>query len=102
AFAAGSPLFLLPPTSPAYNQEPLESSAASSARAPRGQCDFVDTVEAGQGLIRSPGHDGGTIARAANRAEDVGYDLTVTQMMRIHTLKARARIDTVEDTSSSC
>nr|GFD30352.1 hypothetical protein [Tanacetum cinerariifolium] len=50
AFAAGSPLFLLPPTSPAYNQEPL-----------------------GQGLIRSPGHDGGTIARAANRAEDVGY-----------------------------
>ncbi|GJY42970.1 putative reverse transcriptase domain-containing protein [Tanacetum coccineum] len=35
--------------------------------------DFVDTIEAGQGLIHSPGHDAWTIARAANRAEDVGY-----------------------------
>nr|GFD02678.1 hypothetical protein [Tanacetum cinerariifolium] len=35
--------------------------------------DFVDTVKAGQGLIRSPGHDARTIARAADRAEDVGY-----------------------------
>nr|GFD54083.1 hypothetical protein [Tanacetum cinerariifolium] len=43
------------------------------ARAPRGQYDFVDIVEAGQGLIRSPGHDARTIARAADRAEDVGY-----------------------------
>ncbi|GJS35537.1 putative reverse transcriptase domain-containing protein [Tanacetum coccineum] len=50
-----------------------ESSAAAAARAPRGQYDFVDTVEAGQGLIRSPGHDARTIARAADRAEDVGY-----------------------------
>ncbi|GKE87290.1 hypothetical protein Tco_1564765 [Tanacetum coccineum] len=50
-----------------------ESSAAAAARAPRGQYDFVDTVEAGQGLIRSPGHDALTIARAADRAEDVGY-----------------------------
>ncbi|GJR96922.1 reverse transcriptase domain-containing protein [Tanacetum coccineum] len=48
-----------------------ESSAA--ARAPRGQYDFVDTVEAGHGLIHSPGHDAQTIARAADRAEDVGY-----------------------------
>nr|GEZ50906.1 reverse transcriptase domain-containing protein [Tanacetum cinerariifolium] len=107
AFAAGSPLFPLPPTSPAYDQAPLghratmirkrddipeedmppqrifvftapspgcdvaESSAA--ARAPRGQYDFVDTVDAGQGLIRSPGHDAWTIARAADRVEDVGY-----------------------------
>nr|GEZ92566.1 hypothetical protein [Tanacetum cinerariifolium] len=29
-------------------------------------------------------------------------DLAVTQMMRIHTLKARARADTVEDVDSSC
>nr|GEV48843.1 putative reverse transcriptase domain-containing protein [Tanacetum cinerariifolium] len=29
-------------------------------------------------------------------------DLAVTQMMRIHTLEARARTDTVEDASSSC
>ncbi|GKE65263.1 hypothetical protein Tco_1519424, partial [Tanacetum coccineum] len=50
-----------------------ESSAAVAARAPRGQYDFVDVIEAGQGLIRSPGHDARTIARATDRAEDVGY-----------------------------
>nr|GEZ56589.1 hypothetical protein [Tanacetum cinerariifolium] len=72
AFAAGSSLFPLPPTSPTYDQAPLESSAAA-ARAPRSQYDFVDTVEAGQGLIRSSGHDGRTIARATDRVEDVGY-----------------------------
>nr|GFA09117.1 hypothetical protein [Tanacetum cinerariifolium] len=107
AFTAGSSLFPLPPTSPAYDQAPLghraamirmrddifeedmphqrrfvltdpppgcdvaESSAA--ARAPRGQYDFVDTVETGQGLICSPGHDAQIIARAADRVEDVGY-----------------------------
>nr|GEW40042.1 reverse transcriptase domain-containing protein [Tanacetum cinerariifolium] len=49
----------------------VESSAA--ARAPRGQYDFVDTVEAGQGLICSPGHDAQTIAKVADRAKDVGY-----------------------------
>nr|GEY69447.1 hypothetical protein [Tanacetum cinerariifolium] len=134
-------------------------------------------VVPGQGLICSPGHDTWTIARAADRAEDVGYvrtlqaseprmmtsieevnlrvsnqahvrrqesgnfytqfldartdrkdirleidvvrgqmtayetklqerqsakDLIVTQMMRIHALEARARTDTVEDTSNSC
>ncbi|GJU98405.1 hypothetical protein Tco_1327676 [Tanacetum coccineum] len=48
-----------------------ESSAA--ARPPRGRYDFVNTVEVGQGLIRSPGHDARTIARAADRVEDVGY-----------------------------
>nr|GEY03841.1 integrase, catalytic region, zinc finger, CCHC-type, peptidase aspartic, catalytic [Tanacetum cinerariifolium] len=107
AFATGSSLFPLPPTSPAYDQAPLghriamiymrddileedmppqrrfvftapplgcdvaESSAA--ARAPRSQYDFVDTVEAGQGLIHSPGHDTRTISRASDRAEEVGY-----------------------------
>ncbi|GKC39070.1 hypothetical protein Tco_1051454 [Tanacetum coccineum] len=108
AFAAGSPPFPLPPTSPTYDQAPLghraamirmrddipeedmppqrrfvltapppgcdvAESSAAAARPPRGQYDFVDTVEAGQGLIRSPGHDARTIARAADRAEDVGY-----------------------------
>nr|GFC95441.1 hypothetical protein [Tanacetum cinerariifolium] len=29
-------------------------------------------------------------------------DLAVTQMMRIHTLEARARADTVEDAVSNC
>ncbi|GJT16911.1 hypothetical protein Tco_0875617 [Tanacetum coccineum] len=108
AFAAGSPLFPLPPTSPAYDQAPLghraamirmrddipeedmpprrrfvltapppgcdvAESSAAAARPPRGQYDFVDTVKAGQGLIRSPGHDARTIARAADKAEDMGY-----------------------------
>ncbi|GKF18413.1 hypothetical protein Tco_0063331, partial [Tanacetum coccineum] len=60
-------------TAPPPGCDVVESSAAAVARAPRGQYDFVDTVEAGQGLIRSPGHDARTIARAADRAEDVGY-----------------------------
>nr|GEV95159.1 hypothetical protein [Tanacetum cinerariifolium] len=108
AFAAGSSPFPLPPTSPAYDQEPLghseamihmrddipeedmppqrrfghtvpppacdivESSAAA-AREPKSQYDFVNTVEVGQGLIHSPGHNAQTIARAADRAEDVSY-----------------------------
>nr|GEV50744.1 reverse transcriptase domain-containing protein [Tanacetum cinerariifolium] len=50
-----------------------ESSTTAAARAPRSQYNFVDTVEAGQGLIRSPSHDARTIARAADRADDVGY-----------------------------
>nr|GEW71670.1 hypothetical protein [Tanacetum cinerariifolium] len=111
-----------------------ESSAAAAARAPRSQYDFVDIVEAGQGLICSPGHDTQTIARVADRAEDASYvralkaserkmmtsikevnlrvsyqaqwqsveNLAVTQMMRIHTLEARARADTVEDADSNC
>nr|GEX53336.1 hypothetical protein [Tanacetum cinerariifolium] len=74
AFAAGSPLFSLPPTGPTFDQEPLsESSAAAVAKAPKGQYDFVDTVVEGQGLIRSFGHNARTIARAADRVEDVGY-----------------------------
>nr|GEV49778.1 reverse transcriptase domain-containing protein [Tanacetum cinerariifolium] len=105
-FATGSPPFLLPSTSRAYDQAPLgyrtamirmrddipeeymppqrrfvftapspgcnvaKSSAADAARAPRGQYDFFDTVEAGQGLIRSLGHDALNIARATDRLED--------------------------------
>ncbi|GKB88606.1 hypothetical protein Tco_0960878 [Tanacetum coccineum] len=150
----------IPPTSPAYDQVPLghradmipESSAAAAAKPPRGQYNFVDTVEIGHGLIRSPGHDAWTIARAPDRAKDVGYvralqasehrmmtsieevnlrtdrrdirleidivrgqmtayeielhesaeDRAVRQMMRTQVLEARARIDTVEDTGSSC
>ncbi|GKA43172.1 hypothetical protein Tco_0735896, partial [Tanacetum coccineum] len=63
--------FVLTAAPPGYDI--AESSAAAAARAPRRQHDFVDTVEAGQGLIHSPGHDARTIARAADRAEDVGY-----------------------------
>ncbi|GJW81255.1 putative reverse transcriptase domain-containing protein [Tanacetum coccineum] len=53
------------------SEEPESSTA--TARAPRGQYDCVDAVEAGQGLIRSLGHDARTIARDADRVEDVGY-----------------------------
>ncbi|GJU44741.1 hypothetical protein Tco_1202007 [Tanacetum coccineum] len=61
-------------TAPSPGCDVAESStAAAAARAPRGQYDFIDTVEAGHGLIRSPGHDAQTIARAADRAKDVGY-----------------------------
>nr|GEU31348.1 reverse transcriptase domain-containing protein [Tanacetum cinerariifolium] len=108
AFVARSSPFPLPPTSPAYDQEPLGHMAAmirmrdgipkedmpprrrfvftapppgcdvaesfvAAARAPRSQYDFFDTIKAGQGLIHSPGHDTQTIARAADRAEEVGY-----------------------------
>ncbi|GKE80769.1 hypothetical protein Tco_1550769, partial [Tanacetum coccineum] len=51
----------------------VAKSSAAAARPPRGQYDFVDTVVAGQGLIRSPSHDARTIARAADRVDDVGY-----------------------------
>ncbi|GJU16598.1 hypothetical protein Tco_1144564 [Tanacetum coccineum] len=63
--------FLL--TAPPPGCDVAESSAAAAARAPRGQYDFIDVVEAGQGLTRSLGHDARTIARAADKAEDVGY-----------------------------
>ncbi|GKD18579.1 hypothetical protein Tco_1207737, partial [Tanacetum coccineum] len=46
----------------------VAESSATTARPPRGRYDFVDIVEAGEGLIRSPGHDAWTIARAADRA----------------------------------
>nr|GFD60265.1 hypothetical protein [Tanacetum cinerariifolium] len=51
----------------------VAESSAAAARAPRGQYDFVDTMKAGQGLIRSPVNDTQTIARAADRAWDVSY-----------------------------
>nr|GEW09276.1 putative reverse transcriptase domain-containing protein [Tanacetum cinerariifolium] len=52
----------------------VAESSAADARESRSQYDFVNTVEAGQGLICSPGHDAQTIARAADKADDVGYD----------------------------
>ncbi|GKE63712.1 hypothetical protein Tco_1514079 [Tanacetum coccineum] len=162
-------------TAPPPGHDIVESSA--TARASRGQYDFVDAVGTRQGLVSSPGHDARTITGAANRAEDVGYardlqasehkmmtsieevnlrvsyqvqarkreskdfytqlldartdrgdirfevdvvrgqrtayetklqerqrakDDAVRQIMRTHVLEARARIDTVEDTGSSC
>nr|GFB06507.1 hypothetical protein [Tanacetum cinerariifolium] len=51
----------------------VAESSAAATRPPRGLYDFVDTVKAGQGLIRNPGYDARTIIRAADRAEDVDY-----------------------------
>nr|GEX35700.1 hypothetical protein [Tanacetum cinerariifolium] len=95
ALAAGSSLFPLPPTSLAYDQAPLGHKAAMICKkddileedmppqrrfaftVPSSECDIVEssaaTARAGHGLIRSPGHDTRTIARAADIAEDVGY-----------------------------
>nr|GEV90613.1 hypothetical protein [Tanacetum cinerariifolium] len=128
AFATGSSLFLLPPTSPAYDQAPLghrtamicrrddipeedmppqrrfaftaplsgcdvaESSAA--ARAPRSQYDFVDTVEAGYGLIRSLGQDAWTIAKLLTGKESK-YFYTQLYDAQIDCKDIRLEIDVV-------
>ncbi|GKG27577.1 hypothetical protein Tco_0405904, partial [Tanacetum coccineum] len=60
-------------TAPLPGYDVAESSVAAAARPPRGRYDFVDTVKAGQGLSHCPYHDARTIARAVDRAEDVGY-----------------------------
>ncbi|GJZ88214.1 putative reverse transcriptase domain-containing protein [Tanacetum coccineum] len=60
-------------TAPPHGCDVAESYVVVVVRPPRGRYDFVDTVEAGQGLSRSPGHDAQTIARSADIAEDVGY-----------------------------
>nr|GEZ00354.1 hypothetical protein [Tanacetum cinerariifolium] len=51
-------------TTPPPGCDVAESSIA--ARLPRGQYDFVDTIKAGHGLNRSPGHDTQTIARVVD------------------------------------
>nr|GEX85900.1 hypothetical protein [Tanacetum cinerariifolium] len=79
SFAAGSSLFLLPPTNPAYDQAPLGHRSAmirmrddipEEVMPPWRR--FVFTAPPPGCLIRCPGHDTQTITRAANRAEDVG------------------------------
>nr|GFB41086.1 hypothetical protein [Tanacetum cinerariifolium] len=62
---------------------PSHQSSAAAARAPRSQYDFINTVKAGQGLIRSPDHDAQTIARAADRAEDLHDDQTDWRDIRL-------------------
>ncbi|GKF75728.1 hypothetical protein Tco_0225172, partial [Tanacetum coccineum] len=62
--------FVLTAPPPGYD---IAESSAAAARASRGQYDFIDAVGIGQGLVSSPGHVARTIARAADRAEDVGY-----------------------------
>nr|GEY34668.1 putative reverse transcriptase domain-containing protein [Tanacetum cinerariifolium] len=83
AFTAGSPPFLLPPISPAYDQalELLtEQRMALLAR--------LETLETHMSRIKWQ--------------RQSAEDLAVTQMMRIYALEARARTDTMKDASSSC
>ncbi|GJR11758.1 reverse transcriptase domain-containing protein [Tanacetum coccineum] len=69
-------------TAPPPGCDVAESSVAAAARAPRDQYDFVDAVEARKGLIRSPGHDAPAIAKAADKAEDVGYVRALQDLLR--------------------
>nr|GFA79215.1 hypothetical protein [Tanacetum cinerariifolium] len=75
AFAAGSSLFPLPPTSPTYDQAPLGHRAAMICMRddiskedipPRRRFSFTAPPP-------SPGHGARTITRASDREEDVGY-----------------------------
>ncbi|GKB72107.1 hypothetical protein Tco_0933519 [Tanacetum coccineum] len=91
-FHAATPI-TPPPHNPTYIRAPLGHSFAAAARAPRGQYDFVDIVEAGQGLIRSPGHDTRTIARAADIAEDVGAQVRKQESEIFYTQLHDARTD---------
>nr|GEX94813.1 putative reverse transcriptase domain, ribonuclease H-like domain, retroviral aspartyl protease [Tanacetum cinerariifolium] len=156
AFAAGSSLFPLPPTSPAYDQALLgprtamismrddipeedmpprkrfsftaplpgcdiAESSAAAARAPRKDVSYVRALQTSEqrmmtsieevnlrtdrrsirleiDVVRGQGTAYETELQERQSAED----LAVTQMMRIHTLEARAPTDTVEDAGSSC
>ncbi|GKE79186.1 hypothetical protein Tco_1545306 [Tanacetum coccineum] len=80
-------------TAPLPGCDIAESSVA--ARAPRRQYDFVDTIETGQGLIRSPGHDAQTIARVADRVKDAYLSSEAQNRALL------ARLDTLE-THMSC
>nr|GEX36149.1 reverse transcriptase domain-containing protein [Tanacetum cinerariifolium] len=82
-------VFIAPP----HGCDVAESSAT---RAPRGQYDFVDTIEAGQGLIRSPGHDAWTIARATDKAKDESkYFYTQLHDAQTDCIYIRLEIDVV-------
>nr|GEY06734.1 hypothetical protein [Tanacetum cinerariifolium] len=99
-----------------------ESSAAAATRASRSHYDFVDTVEASERRMMTSIEEVNlrvsyhaqvrrallaqleTLETHMSRMKwlcQSAEDLAVTQMMRIHILKARARTDTVEDVDSS-
>nr|GEY91460.1 hypothetical protein [Tanacetum cinerariifolium] len=75
AFASGSSLFPLPPTSPAYDQAHLGHMAAMICKRDDIREEDMPPQRrfALTGPPPGPGHDTQTIARAADRAEDVGY-----------------------------
>nr|GEZ98716.1 hypothetical protein [Tanacetum cinerariifolium] len=72
----------IPPTSPAYDQAPLGHRTAmicmrndilEEDMPPRMRFVLTAPPPGCDGLIHSPGHDARTIARTADRAEEVGY-----------------------------
>nr|GEV49058.1 hypothetical protein [Tanacetum cinerariifolium] len=122
AFATGSPLFPLPPTSPAYDQAPLGHMTAMICMrddipeedmppqrrfiltAPLTGCNVAESSAAAfralrdRRDIRLENHEvrGQRTAYETKLQErQSAEDLAVTQMMRIHALEARARTDTV-------
>nr|GEZ23422.1 putative reverse transcriptase domain-containing protein [Tanacetum cinerariifolium] len=118
AFVAGSSPFPLPPTSPAYDQAPLGHRTAMihirlEIDVVRGQRTAYETElqEVHQAYLSFEAQNRALLARLetletyVSRMEwqrQSAEDLAVTQMMRIHALEARARIDTVEDADNSC
>nr|GFB75630.1 hypothetical protein [Tanacetum cinerariifolium] len=78
AFVAGSPPFLLPPTSPAYDQAPLGHRKAM--------------IRMSDDILEED---------MLPRRRFSAKDLAVTQMMRIHVLKAIAQTDMMDDVGSS-
>ncbi|GKF03477.1 hypothetical protein Tco_0030400, partial [Tanacetum coccineum] len=72
-------------TAPPPSCDIAKSFVVAAARASRGQYDFVDVVGTGQGLVRSPGHDARTIARAADRARKRESEDFYTQLLDART-----------------
>nr|GEY42301.1 putative reverse transcriptase domain-containing protein [Tanacetum cinerariifolium] len=103
-------------TAPPPECDVAESSVAAAARAPRKQRMLVMQESANfytQLLDAQTDHRDIRLEIDVVRGQRTAYetelqerqsveDLAVTQMMRIHALKARAWTDTVEDASSSC
>nr|GEZ96396.1 RNA-directed DNA polymerase homolog [Tanacetum cinerariifolium] len=92
----------------------VAESSAAAARAPRSQYDFVDIVEKGQEVcqpyLSSEARNRELLAQLETLETHMSRmkwqrqstkDLAVTQMMRIHALKARAQTNTVEDADSA-
>nr|GEZ83474.1 hypothetical protein [Tanacetum cinerariifolium] len=109
-------------TGPPPGCDVAESSAAA-ARAPRSRYNFVDTLldaqtdrrdirlEIDVAYLSFEAQNRALLARLETLETHMSRmewqrqsveDLVVTQMMRIHTLEARARVDMVEDADSSC
>nr|GEW88872.1 hypothetical protein [Tanacetum cinerariifolium] len=101
AFASGSSPFPLPPTSPAYDQAQLGHRATmihmrddilEEDMPPRRRFELTDSPPVALQASER---------RMMTSIEEVNLRVSY-QMMRIHTLEARARVDTVEDADSNC